>query len=205
MHWPAGLRLAFTSDVAGPPPVMCIVGCGRRPGDEESMSVWKKLLEGRAAPAISREKGAAGIESRLVLEDRELYARIRNASPQQRLAVAVAVTRWAVAAVHLAEPTLELALADLAAGKPASPASASAVKKLASYLDGKYLRLQQQREESGGVSEAQVLVAFSLARAADSVGYALSGDADEAAYEAIRATDNLPEAHAVVLSALFRR
>ena len=167
------------------------------------MSLWKRLLKGRPAAALPREKGTGATESRLVLEDRELYARIRNASPQQRLAVGVAVARWAVAAVHLAEPTLELALADLAAGKPASPASASAVEKLASYLDGKYLRLQQQREEGGGVSEAQVLAAFSLARAADSVGYALSGDADGAAYEAIQATDKLPEVHAVVLSALF--
>jgi hypothetical protein len=119
------------------------VGCGRRPGDKERMSLWKKLLAGRAARAIPREKGAASIESRLVLEDRDLYARIRNASPQQRLAVAVAVARWAVAAVDLAEPTFELALADLAAGKPASPALASAVKKLASYLDDKYLLLKQ--------------------------------------------------------------
>jgi hypothetical protein len=117
--------------------------------------------------------------------------------------VTVAVARWAVAAVDLAEPMLELALADLAARKPSGPASASAVVKLASYLDGKYLRLQQQIEESGGVSEAQVLAAFSQARAADSVGYALSGDADEAAYEAIQATDKLPEVHAVVLAALF--
>jgi hypothetical protein len=169
------------------------------------MSLWKKLLKGRAAAAIPLEKSAAAIEPRLVLEDRELYARIRNARPHQRLAVAVAVARWAVATVHLKEPTLDLALADLAVGKPASPALASAVKKLASYLDEKYLRLQEQRDEGGGASEAQVLAAFSHARAADSVGYALAGDADEAAYEAIQATDKLPEVHAVVLSALFTR
>lgn len=59
------------------------------------MSLWKRLLTSRAAAAIPREKRAAAIESRLVLEDRELYAGIRNASSQQRLAVAVA--RWAVA------------------------------------------------------------------------------------------------------------
>jgi hypothetical protein len=93
------------------------------------MSLWKKKLQGG---------GAAGKESRLVLEDRELYARIRKASPQQRLAVAVAVARWAVAAVQLTEPTLVSALADLAAAKLVSPALASAVKKLASYLDDKY-------------------------------------------------------------------
>jgi hypothetical protein len=58
-------------------------------------------------------------------------------------------------------------------------------------------------EGGGGVSEAQVLAAFSHDRAADSVDYALSGDADEAVYEAIQATDKLPEVHAVVLSALF--
>jgi hypothetical protein len=169
------------------------------------MSLWRRLPKGCAAAAIPREKGAAAIESRLVLEDRELYTRIRNASPQQRLAVALAVARWAVATVHLREPTLDLALADLAAGKPASPALASAVKKLASYLDEKYLRLHEQWDEGGGVSEAEVLAAFSLARAADSVGYALFGDAEEAAYEAIQATDKLPEVHAVVLSALFSR
>ena len=181
------------------------VGCTRRPGDTESMSLWKKLIKGRAATAIRREKGAAATESRLVLEDRELDARIRNASPQQRLAVAAAVARWAVTAVQLTEPTLDLALAHLAAGKPASPALTSAVKKLVSYLDDKYLRLREQWDEGGGVSEAQVLAAFGHARAADSVGYALSGDADGAAYEAIQATDKLPEVHAVVLSALFRR
>ena len=112
----------------------------RRRGDRESMSLWKKLIKGRAATAIRREKGAAATESRLVLEDRELDARIRNASPQQRLAVASAVARWAVAAAQLTEPTLDLALAHLAAGKPASPALTSAVKKLASYLDGMNIR-----------------------------------------------------------------
>jgi hypothetical protein len=167
------------------------------------MSLWKRLLKGRAAAAIPLEKGVAAIESRLALEDRELYARIRKASPQQRLAVAAAVARWAVASAHLKEPTIDLALAELAEGKAGGSASASAVQKLASYLDDKYLRLHEQLEEGGGVTEAQVMAAFSHARAADSVGYALSGDADEAAYEAIRATDKLPEAHAIILSALF--
>ena len=186
-------------------PLAASVGCGRRLGNEASMSLWNKLLKGRAAAAIRRERDALAMESRLVLEDRELYARIQSASPQQRLAVAVAVARWAVTAVHLREPTLDLALGDLAAGKPVSPALASAVKNLASHLDGSYLRLQEQNDEGGGVSEDQVLAAFSIARAADSVGYALSGDADEAAYEAIKATDKLPEVHAVVLSALLTK
>ena len=47
------------------------------------MSPYQKYLKGRAA----------AIESRLVLEERELYVRIRKASPQQRLAVSVAVAR----------------------------------------------------------------------------------------------------------------
>ena len=159
------------------------------------MSPYQKYLKGRAA----------AIESRLVLEERELYVRIRKASPQQRLAVSVAVARWAVTTVHLAEPAFDRALANLALGKAMSPALASAVSERASYLDRKYLRLQQERDEGGEVSEDDLLAAFSLARAANCVGFALSGEADEATYEAIAATDNLPEVHAVVLSALFTR
>jgi hypothetical protein len=157
------------------------------------MSPYQKLLKGRGAAT----------ESRLVLEDRELYVRIRKASPQQRLAVSVAVARWAVTTAHLAEPAFDRALANLALGKAVSSASASAVNKRASYLDGKYLCLQQQRDEGGEVSEDDLLAAFSLARAANCVDLALSGEADEATYEAIAATDNLPAVHAVVTSALF--
>ncbi len=163
-----------------------------------------KLPLGRTA-AVPRERSAASIESRLVLEDRELCARIQNAGSQQRIAVAVAVARWAANRVNLKDPSLDRALANLALGKALSPALASAVKRLASYLDAKYLRLQQERDEGREVSEDDILAAFSQARAADSVNYALSGEADEATYEAIKATDDLPEVHAVVLSALLTR
>jgi hypothetical protein len=72
-------------------------------------------------------------------------------------------------------------------------------------FDGKYLCLRQRQDEGGEVSEDEVLSAFSLARAANCVEYALSAEADEATYEAIQVTNKLPEVHAVVLSALFAR
>ena len=97
--------------------------------------------------------------------------------------------------VHLAEPAFDRALANLALRKAMSPALASAVSERASYLDRKYQRLQQERDEGGEVSENDLLAAFSLARAANCVGFALSGEADEATYEAIAATDNLPQVY----------
>ena len=53
------------------------------------------------------------------------------------------------------------------------------------------------------VSEDDLLAAFSLARAANCVDFALSSEAEEATCEAIVATENLPREHGVVLSALF--
>src|SRR5438876_737357 len=40
MHWTAGFRLAFISDVSGPPPVMCVV---RPPTLESSMNIETRI------------------------------------------------------------------------------------------------------------------------------------------------------------------
>jgi hypothetical protein len=143
------------------------------------------------------------VESRLILTDRDLFARVQSADRVQRRHAAVAVSRWAVSRVALAHPSLEYAFAVLESGVPVSSAVASAVQQLVSELDGKYFELQQQAE-AGVVSRAEVIAAFGLARAANSVLFALSEDTAEAAYEASTATDARSEVREVVLSALSR-
>ena len=158
---------------------------------------WNKI---RASTSFQRV-AAKPIESRLVLSDRDLYIKIRKASPEQRCRVATAGACWVVQRVGLTDRAINQAFSQLASNGSASRDVVSAVEQLVSALDARYWNLQEQAE-SGTALEADVLSAFALARAANSVLCALSGDPAEAAYEAITATDELPEVRNVVFSAL---
>ena len=125
------------------------------------------------------------VESRLVLMDRDLFAKARSAAGVQRREAAAIVARWVVQRVGLTHPSLDRALAELQSGALISPAVASAVQQLVSELDSKYFEFQEQAE-AGSISRLEVSTAFGLARAANSVFFALSEDAARSGRAALR-------------------
>jgi hypothetical protein len=146
----------------------------------------------------SSGRSAKPKETGAYLGDPELYRQICAATDEQRRRAAAAVARWAVNRVGLKHPALDRALSHLRSGSPAGPAVASAVEKLVEDLDLEYENTGEQ--ERAGASPH--VSAFELARAASSVSFALSGDAAQAAYEAMFATDDRLKARAVVLEAM---
>lgn len=82
-----------------------------------------------------------------------------------------------------------------------APSSAEEAEKVLNELENEYFRLQELAD-SGSVSEAQVLVAFSKARAMHAYLFTFSNEVAEVAYEAIMATDDLSRAKAIAQAAV---
>ena len=123
------------------------------------------------------------MSTRLSTISPELDETIRKASSEQKYELASAFSEWALRNSLYQGPM---------------PASQSEARVLLERLDSKYWDLQ----ESEG-SSTSVAFAFSQARAMNAALFAFGGDASEAAYEAVIATDDLAGAHAlakVVLS-----
>jgi len=151
-----------------------------------------------------KSKKGKSIESRLVLADRELYNAIQDENPVQRRRAAKALANWVVKRVGLEHPMISEVLTEMSTERPGNSTAASRLEKLAEELDLECFELEE-REEAGTASKDQVTAAFSQARAANAVAFALAGDLAEAAYEAIAATDDLTQARRVIVSALSGR
>ena len=166
------------------------------------MNLFKKLFAGKAM-SQSQESGSGAIESILMVEDRDLYFSVRDASDDQRRRAVLAALRYAVACVNLHRAEIDEALSCLAVGARPSDTVNSGIKRLMEDLDQEDCDLQERRLEGAETSQPeQVSLAFRQARAASSVSSALSGKADEAVYEAIHAIQDLPKVREIVLSAL---
>jgi hypothetical protein len=123
----------------------------------------------------------------------ELASLLDSADEEQLRRVAAAIARAVVERSNLSHPAVAQALAHLSVPFHPQPQLRARVEALAENLDEDYFRLQELSEEQRA-TEAQVLAAFSKARAATAVASALgeiaSDAAAEAAYEAIAATDD---------------
>jgi hypothetical protein len=124
---------------------------------------------------------------------RDLASQIDTADDEQLCRVSAAIARAAVQRSGLSHPVIAEALEHLSGEAHTRPELRSRVQSLTEQLDADYFRLQELRERRGA-SEAQVLAAFSKARAAAAVASALGEvartAAAETAYEAIAATDD---------------
>jgi hypothetical protein len=145
---------------------------------------------------------AGTLESILIVEDQALYRAIRDASENERYQVCIAVARHAVASADLDHSAVQDALICLETRERPSIAMISAVEQLADDLDSEDSRLQGERAD--GEPGNEELAAFHQARAASCIVSALSGKADEAVYEAIHATEDLPKVREIVLSVLTK-
>jgi hypothetical protein len=119
----------------------------------------------------------------------DLDKAIAAAPAEVASSAAWAAARWAVEQVGLSHPAIAEALSGTCVGK---------VPALAARLDKEYFAL----DNDGRAPEATVLDVFSKARAASAVEFAARGEAAEAIYEAIIATDDIASVRSVVLSAL---
>ena len=134
--------------------------------------------------------------TRIELISPELRKRFDSASDEQLRQVATAVSRAIVERVRISHPVVMRALECLARSEPPTDELRVAVQDYADGLDTAYLELSDD-QESGRVSQEQVFAAFSQARAASAVAYALSSSAlvaaSEATYEAASAVDDSTE------------
>ena len=137
------------------------------------------------------KSGQAMAESRLQTLAADLDQALGHVSAERGRKAAWAACRSAVARVELAHPVIAAAVANQRAD------NLEAVAALVVELDYEYLRLSE-----AGKHPSAVLSAFSLARAASAVEYAARGEAAEAVYEAVIATDDIPGIRAVVIHAL---
>ena len=100
--------------------------------------------------------------------------------------------RWAVQRVGLSIPAINEAMNTGRLGN---------VPFVIAELDERYFELQELMEAGQG-SQDEVIVAFSMARAAQAVGFAASGEHVEAVYEAGIAADDWPGLRALISSCL---
>ncbi|HTQ38812.1 MAG TPA: hypothetical protein VMJ32_07275 [Pirellulales bacterium] len=120
--------------------------------------------------------------SRLSTVSKELDGTINKVASSKRMSISLAIAAWAVDQTGLSHPVLPN---DISSAQP------NLVQSLVEELDEAYFTLQESAE-AGTASEEEVTAAFSLARAANAVEFALQGDLSETAYEAVIATDDLP-------------
>ncbi|HEU6449427.1 MAG TPA: hypothetical protein VFV23_13425 [Verrucomicrobiae bacterium] len=139
------------------------------------------------------------IESLLMIEDRDLYFVLSKAPKDKQRRVAAAVARHATGRVDLQNPILRDALSRLERNEDITPEMISAVSRLVDDLDLKNDRLQIENDDKPVKHPS---VPFVQARAASSVAAALSGKVDEAVYEAIHASQDLPKIRQITLTIL---
>jgi hypothetical protein len=123
----------------------------------------------------------------------DLDAPLAAAPDAVRVQAGWAVAQWAIQHNGLSHP----ALAQARLGGPSEPIAA-----LVEELDNRYFELQELLDEEGERSKADVLAAFRRARAANSLEFAVRGEADEAVYEAAASTEDVGTLRQVVMGAL---
>ena len=104
-----------------------------------------------------------------------------------------AVAQWAIRHNNLSHP----ALAGATLGVPSEPIAA-----VVEALDNHYFELQELLEEEGEGSRADVLAAFRRALAATALEFGVRGEAEEAVYEALGSTEDVPAVRQVVMGSL---
>ncbi len=134
--------------------------------------------------------GFVADRSRLQSVAPELDTMLQAVGPRARLDVGLSVARFAVESVGLDEPVAAAALA-IRSG------DAAELGALVARLDEQYFALEDLNE-LGQAYPSQVLEAFSKARAAAAVEFAVRGEYAEAVYEAGMATDDWAAIRAIV-------
>lgn len=126
-----------------------------------------------------------------------LARQIDGAGDLQLRKLTLAVVRASIERTRLANPIIIQAISRLNASERIDSELRDRVRAIAERLDEKYFALKEPLEEreDGGKTDPEVTLAFSRARAATAVAYALGEDARAAAasatYEAIFATDDV--------------
>jgi hypothetical protein len=132
---------------------------------------------------------------RLATLSAPLAEQLRASSIQARRAATVTACEFAVTRSGLNDPVVSESLATLRTGGSFSPEQQDRLTAAVEVYDGRYFALQEAADE-GTATSAQVLRAFSMARAVASLSFAASGDASEPVGEAIyeaTATTDTPE------------
>jgi hypothetical protein len=114
----------------------------------------------------------------------DIDQQLGSLSREQLRAVARNVAEWIVEVVHLEDPRLEAGLASLREMRTDVSVERRALQGLVDELDERAWDIQEDVDQ-GLAQESEYLVAFSMARAASAVWFALAADALEAASEAV--------------------
>ena len=123
-----------------------------------------------------------------------MQSRLSTVAPKLEAALARAgFAKSNEAALAAARPATETCnLADVAPELAATRDNLSSIEALVGVLDEEYFAAHE-RFENGSAPESAYVVPFCRARAASALAFALRGEASEAVYEAIIATDNLSD------------
>lgn len=144
-------------------------------------------------------------ENRLETIDSKLSKRLKQVPSRQLRIAALAVFEAALERIGLRDPTIDKGLEALRSERDYDPQLRKQVKSLVERLDEIQWNLQDMREE-GNASESQYLAAFSQARIANALYFALDRDAYVAAtetiYEANAAVDDLEGLKKIISSIL---
>ena len=139
--------------------------------------------------------------SRLATIAPDLDQTITQATPATQRAIAITAAEYAIQHTQLTEPTVDAGLAAAQEGRFGETRERTDVYALAERLDEQQWAIQD-RVDAGQATEEEHLAAFSAARAATALYYALDTDTPTAAletvYEANAATDELTELHDLV-------
>ena len=122
----------------------------------------------------------------------DLGSAIDGAPPDRQRLAGWAAAQWAIRISGLSHPVVAAAQIG---------GSTEAIEALVEELDDRYFELQELCDE-GKCSDADVLAAFTQARAANALECAIQGNAADAVYEATACSDDHSELRKLVASAL---
>lgn len=135
----------------------------------------------------------------------DLMTRLRQASPSQRKAAALAACGYAVEYAQVHDRVVLSVLGELNSGRGASAPEIEKVKILTEQADDEYFDLHDASDSS---EDSGYLAAFSRARALSALLFALEQESlhssSESIFEAVSATDNAHAVTACVVSILSR-
>jgi hypothetical protein len=144
--------------------------------------------------------------ARLERIDPDLFNRLRSASPIQQRAAARAACRFALDYNDLVGPIIDAGWQAIETAKYGNSRPREQLKAFVSQLEAVERRVRDC-VDNGQASRGQYIAAFRRARAANSIYYALSSDAFEAAtesaYEANAATSDNEGLARAIASALY--
>lgn len=133
----------------------------------------------------------------------DLMVRLRQASPSQRKAAALAACGYAVEYAQVHDSVVLSVLGELNSGRCVSAPEIEKVKMLSEQADEEYFDLHDASDSS---EDNGYLVAFSRARALSALLFAVEEESlhssSESIYEAVSAIDNAHAITARVVSAL---